>query len=155
MDTDLWLCPSLPTETLKWLSSLPILMQKSFWWRQCRDRYIIYNLPPPPPPYPLPPALISLVVSVDVNHHVYLLTLLHSGLHCLCRSFDSFSTQLRTETSTVVRWVVTRDTMSIYCFWCVLVISSYSLSPLNPMFLLHLLNQTPWTKWWHSTYIYI
>ena len=25
-------CPSLPTETLKWLSSLPILMQESFWW---------------------------------------------------------------------------------------------------------------------------
>ena len=24
--------PSLPTETLKWLSSLPILMQESFWW---------------------------------------------------------------------------------------------------------------------------
>ena len=28
----LWHCPSLPTETLIWLSSLPILMQKSFWW---------------------------------------------------------------------------------------------------------------------------
>ena len=27
-------------ETLKWLSSLPTLMQKSFWW-QCSDRYII------------------------------------------------------------------------------------------------------------------
>ena len=25
-------CPSLPTETLKWLSSLPIFMQESFWW---------------------------------------------------------------------------------------------------------------------------
>ena len=33
-----WLCPSLPTETLKWLSSLPILMQGSFWWWQCSDR---------------------------------------------------------------------------------------------------------------------
>ena len=40
MDTALWLCPSLPTETLKWLSSLPILMQKSFWWWRCSDRYI-------------------------------------------------------------------------------------------------------------------
>ena len=39
-------------ETLKWLSSLPILMQKSFWWWQCSDRYI-YTLPLPPPPYPL------------------------------------------------------------------------------------------------------
>ena len=28
-------------ETLKWLSSLPSLMQKSFWWWQCSDRYII------------------------------------------------------------------------------------------------------------------
>ena len=25
-------CPSLPTESLKWLSSLPILVQESFWW---------------------------------------------------------------------------------------------------------------------------
>ena len=38
--TVLWLCPSLPTETLKWLSSLPIWMQKSFRWWQCNDRYI-------------------------------------------------------------------------------------------------------------------
>ena len=35
-------------ETLKWLSSLPTLMQKSFWWWQCNDRYII-SLPRPPP----------------------------------------------------------------------------------------------------------
>ena len=40
MDTVLWLCPSLPTETLKWLSSLPILMQESFWWWHCSDRHI-------------------------------------------------------------------------------------------------------------------
>ena len=52
--TRLWLCPSLPTETLKWLSSLPILKQKSFWWWQCSDRYII-SLPPPPPSRPPPP----------------------------------------------------------------------------------------------------
>ena len=54
VDTVLWLCPSLPTETLKWLSSLPILMQESFWWWQCIDRYIISLFPPPPHPYPLP-----------------------------------------------------------------------------------------------------
>ena len=41
MDIVLCLCPSLPTEALKWLSSLPILMQKSFWWCQCSDRYIL------------------------------------------------------------------------------------------------------------------
>ena len=28
-------------ETLKWLSSLPTLMQKSFWWWECSNRYII------------------------------------------------------------------------------------------------------------------
>ena len=32
VDTVLRLCPSLPTETLKWLSSLPTLMQESLWW---------------------------------------------------------------------------------------------------------------------------
>ena len=34
----------------------------------------VYNLPLPPPPYPplpFPPSLISLMVSVDVKHHVY------------------------------------------------------------------------------------
>ena len=68
-------CPSLPTETLKWLSSLPILMQESFWWWQCSGKY---NLPPSSPtsiPSSLfSPSLISLMVSVDVKHHVYLLT---------------------------------------------------------------------------------
>ena len=59
-------------ETLKWLSSLPTLMQKSFWWWQCSDRYI-FSLSPhlhsPLPPFF--PSLISLMVSVDVKHHVY------------------------------------------------------------------------------------
>ena len=72
--TVLWLCPSLPTETLKWLSSLPILMQKSLWWWQCSDRYIISLSPPPPCPLPpFSPSLISRTVSVDVKHDVYLL----------------------------------------------------------------------------------
>ena len=31
----LWLCPLTVKETLKWLPSLPIWMQKSFWWCQC------------------------------------------------------------------------------------------------------------------------
>ena len=38
----------------------------------------VYNLPLIPPPYPIPPppppSLISLMVSVDVKHHIYLLT---------------------------------------------------------------------------------
>ena len=32
-------------ETLKWLPSLPTLMQKSFWWWQFSDRYIISLFP--------------------------------------------------------------------------------------------------------------
>ena len=55
VDTVLWLCPSLPTETLKWLSSLPILIQESFWWWRCSDRYIISLFPHSPPPSPPPP----------------------------------------------------------------------------------------------------
>ena len=74
LDTVLWLCPSLPTETLKWLSSLPILMQESFWWWQSSDRYIISLFPHFHTLPPFSPSLISLVVSVDVKHHVYWLT---------------------------------------------------------------------------------
>ena len=71
----LWLCPSLPTETLKWLSSLPILMQVSFWWWQCSDRYIISLFP-----HLHNPSLISLMVSVDVNHNVYFVHKTERGL---------------------------------------------------------------------------
>ena len=75
VDTVLWLCPSLPTETLKWFSSLPTLMQKSFWWWQCSDRYIISLSPTSILPSPhFSPYLISLMVSVAVKHLVYLLT---------------------------------------------------------------------------------
>ena len=89
VDTVLWLCPPLPTETLKWLSSLPILMQKSFWWWQCSDRYIISLSPhfhttfPPPPLLPVPNKPYG--VSVDVKHHVYLLNL-HTIVQELCES---------------------------------------------------------------------
>ena len=56
VDTVLWLCPSQLMKQLKWLSSLPILMQESFWWWQCSDRCIIFLFPPylPPPPQPAP-----------------------------------------------------------------------------------------------------
>ena len=37
--------PFTLNETLKWHSSLPILMQDSFWWWQCSVRYIFS--PPP------------------------------------------------------------------------------------------------------------
>ena len=57
-------------ETLKWLSSLPIVMHESFWWWGCSDRYI-NSLPTPHNPPPFSPSLISLMVSVDVKHDVY------------------------------------------------------------------------------------
>ena len=57
-------------EALKCLSLLPILMHKSFWWWQCSDRYIISLSPHLHTP--ISPSLISLMVSVDVKHHVYL-----------------------------------------------------------------------------------
>ena len=54
-------------------------MQESFWWWQCSNRYIIslfthLHTPSPPPPPHLPMSLISLVVCVDVKHHLYLLS---------------------------------------------------------------------------------
>ena len=51
-------------ETLKWLSSLPILMQESYWWWQCCDRYILsFSLSPPPYPLPLLP-VTNIVISL-------------------------------------------------------------------------------------------
>ena len=94
------------SETLKWLSSLPTLMEESFQRWQCSDKYIISFFPPPPYPLaqhvpkvyiiscphlhaPFPHfalSLISLVVSVDVKHHVYFGCLLgaHCWLLCVC-----------------------------------------------------------------------
>ena len=44
------------TKTLEWLSSLPVLMQESFWWWQCSDRYIIYVISPSSPIISVSPA---------------------------------------------------------------------------------------------------
>ena len=49
-------------------------MQKSFWWWQCSGRYIFSLFPHLHTPFPFSPSLISLLVSVDVKHHVYLQT---------------------------------------------------------------------------------
>ena len=49
-------------------------MQKSFWWWQCSDRYIISL---PLPIYPFFPSLISFMLSVNVKHQVYLLSSVH------------------------------------------------------------------------------
>ena len=57
-------------ETLKWLSvSLPILMQESFWWWQCGDRYIDLSPSSPTSITSFSPSLISFLVSVGVKHH--------------------------------------------------------------------------------------
>ena len=65
-------CDFVPhNEILKRLSSLPILMQESFWWWQCRDRSLKKSPSFPSLHSPFSPSLISLVVSVDVKHHVY------------------------------------------------------------------------------------
>ena len=64
-------------ETLKWLSLPPILMQESYMWRQCSDRYITSPL------LPFSPTLISLMVSVDVKHHVYLLLITTFNYPCV------------------------------------------------------------------------
>ena len=82
-------------ETLKWLSSLPILMQKLFWWWLCSDMYeYIISLSPPPPPPPPPchsvehqrnlshVALICVSGWLGVKHQVKLLT--------YCQLSDSF-----------------------------------------------------------------
>ena len=71
-DCGLWTLSLTINEILKWLSSLPILMQESFWHQQWSNRYIT-SLSPPPPHTPPPPSLISLTASVDVKHYVYLL----------------------------------------------------------------------------------
>ena len=71
-------------ETLKWLSSLPILMQELFWWWQCSDRHMISLFPHLHTPFPFSPSPISLMVSVDVKHPVYLLAALAS---CCWRAF--------------------------------------------------------------------
>ena len=44
------ICPLTVNKTLNWLSSLPIVMQKSFWWWQRSVRYSCF--PPTHLPYP-------------------------------------------------------------------------------------------------------
>ena len=48
-------------------------IQESIWCSQCSDRYIISLFPTSIPLPPFSPPLVSLMVSVDVKHHVYLL----------------------------------------------------------------------------------
>ena len=57
-------------ETLKWLSFSAHLNARVIPVVTVYRK--VYNLPLPPPPYHPSPSLISLVVSVDVKHQVYL-----------------------------------------------------------------------------------
>ena len=111
MDTVLWLCSSLPTETLQWLSSLPILMQKSCWRWQRTDTYIISLCPHLHAPFSQ--SLISLVVSVDVKHHVYLLTSLWMRPRRACGTGDT-KTQLKIYTASVACSCFTELTGNAY-----------------------------------------
>ena len=86
VDTVLWLCPSLSTETLKWLSSLPILMQESFWWCQCIYIYIISHV------IPLSPA--------STHAHVYTHTHTHTRTHARTHARTHTRTHARTHTHT-------------------------------------------------------
>ena len=81
-------------ETLKWLSSLPILMQESFWWWQCSASYIISLSATPTTTLFSPPFIISLMVSVDIKQYVYILCnlsyqFLHTH-HVLCKALRAF-----------------------------------------------------------------
>ena len=126
METVLWLCPSLPTETLKWLSSLPILMQVSFWWWQCSNRYIISLSPHLHTPFY--PSLISLMVSVDVKHHVYLFTVF-DGMRLrgtVCPFFNFFITLLHGQLHTVFRWaVLISGGWMLLCKECIAEVNPY------------------------------
>ena len=66
-------------------------MQESFWWCQCSDRYIVSlssHLHTSLPPFS--PSLISLMVSVDVKHHVYFIYP-PSPSQCVCMWAASYS----------------------------------------------------------------
>ena len=80
-------------ETLKCLLSLPTLMHESFWWWQCSDRYIISLFPHLHTPFPpFSSSLISLVVSVDVKHQVYLLYWLSTTIKKIYKKYVELNT---------------------------------------------------------------
>ena len=93
-------------ETLKWLSLLPT---KSFPWWQCSDRYIISLSPHLHTPFPpLSPSLISLVVSVDVKHHVY------------CLWWNLCTLYLHTCQVSYCRWLRSLLLYLCYVFWALI-----------------------------------
>ena len=81
-------------------------MQESFWWWRCSDRYIISLCPHLQTPFPpFSPSQISLVVSVEVKHHVYLLTYIRKVLLCEA-GWTAFQTASATQkwTAMEVNW---------------------------------------------------
>ena len=94
-------------ETLKWFSSLPILMRESFWWWQCSDKYIISLFPQ------LHPSLVSRMFSVAVKHQERrrlwlrslpqrLRVLILEGPWLWCDSFYAVWTQIYDKTRTAL-----------------------------------------------------
>ena len=137
MDTVLWLCRSLPTETLKWLSSLPILMQESFWWWQCSDRYII-SLSPHlhTSSSPFSPSLIILMVSVDVKHHVYLLTCSIATSHSSGAVWKSRWSSWAVRLTSLLVFVDVKNYWTVLRHWSQLVPNmSTDIVPLNMVFM--------------------
>ena len=78
--------PFTINETLKWHSSLPILMQDSFWWWQCSVRYIF----PPPASF------------WDFSPHQYL-----SGDNSVLNKSDKQSQYSSGDNSVLNGWLVT------------------------------------------------
>ena len=80
-------------ETVKWLSPLPIFMWESFWWWQCSNRYMVSLFPHLHTLFPsFSPSLISLMVSVDVKHHVYFVELLTLHTHTHTHTHTNMNT---------------------------------------------------------------
>ena len=84
VDIVIWLCP------WQWNIKMALIathhQQESPWWWQCSDKWLISLLPHLHTPFaPFSPSLISLVVSVAVKHHVYLINYFSIGVLEGCR----------------------------------------------------------------------
>ena len=86
---DYFRLPLTINEALKWLTPLPITMQDSLWWWQCR---FVYRTYPPPPPQVSPGRLLgdnsvfnkSNNISECVGHFMQLFVLRGSAGRCPC-----------------------------------------------------------------------
>ena len=87
-------------------------MQESFWWWQCSDRYIVSLSPHLHAPFPpFSPSLISVMVSVDVKHHVHSLT---QQWQITLETAIDFKSQLHEETTIYAILRTAEETQSTY-----------------------------------------